>query len=313
MMNIAFLVNDATDIKPDQTTAHLITEARSRDHRVHVAGVGDLALSADGRIIADVVRLDGGRARVILDNVDMVVLRTNPGRDSRYALHSSALQMMMLLEDRGIFVTNSPRGLQRYASKLCLARLPAWTRPAMIVTSDPVRARAFVDDVGGPCVGKPLDGTQGRDVFLIDPMDSDNVPQMLDVVTRHGPAVVQEFVAEGDEGATRVLVLDGAILEVDGTPAAVRRVPPDRDFRSNVHVGGVAIPAEITGEIRAAIGDVGPLFLRDGLRFVGLDFVGSLIIEVNVFSPGGIPDAARFGQTDFAPVVLSSWERHRAS
>ena len=43
---------------------------------------------------------------------DVVLIRTNPGRDpERHSLHEAFLQLMMIAEDHGIQVVNRPGGL----------------------------------------------------------------------------------------------------------------------------------------------------------------------------------------------------------
>jgi glutathione synthase len=52
-----------------------------------------------------------------------------------------------------------------------------------------------------------------------------------------------------------------------------------------------------------AVKAVGPIFREDGLTFVGLDFVGDRIIEINAYSPGGLPDAELFFERPFLSAI----------
>ena len=73
--------------------------------------------------------------------------------------------------------------------------------------------------------------------------------------------------------------------------AASTASPREDDVRSNIHVGGRVEPCEVTAEERAVVADMAPRLAADGLVFVGLDFIGGKLTEVNVTSPDGHPGA----------------------
>ncbi|HKL88555.1 MAG TPA: hypothetical protein VJ884_06085, partial [Salinibacter sp.] len=59
-----------------------------------------------------------------------------------------------------------------------------------------------------------------------------------------------------------------------------------------------------------------PRIVADGLFLVGIDVAGSKLLEVNVFSPGGLGSIHRVVGVDFAPAIIDSMERkvrHRQS
>jgi glutathione synthase len=134
------------------------------------------------------------------------------------------------------------------------------------------------------------------------------VKQIIEVVLRRGYAMVQEFVPGAEQGDVRVTVVNGSILEVDGRPAAVARVPSGSDFRSNLHAGGVARATDVTDTMREAVMQIAPYLRQEGLAHVGVDFVGGRILELNVFSPGGLyPSEHLYGQ-DFSNAVIEAFE-----
>ena len=49
---------------------------------------------------------------------------------------------------------------------------------------------------------------------------------------------------------------------------------------------------------------MGPLLARHGLFMVGLDLIGDVVCELNVFSPGGLPDLERFTGKPFTRVLI---------
>ena len=44
--------------------------------------------------------------------------------------------------------------------------------------------------------------------------------------------------------------------------------------------------------------------MRDGLVLTGLDFIGSQLLEINVFSTGGLWNAEEFSGEDFSDYVI---------
>ena len=120
---------------------------------------------------------------------------------------------------------------------------------------------------------------------------------------------MQELLPGAEAGDVRVTVVDGEILELDERAAVVARVPSSGDFRSNLHAGGTPARASVTPEMRAAVAEIGPMLVREGLRHVGIDFVGGRILELNVFSPGGLFPSERLYQRDFSAAVIEAFER----
>src|SRR6202030_3288799 len=110
--------------------------------------------------------------------------------------------------------------------------------------------------------------------------------------------MTQEYIPDVRKGDKRVLLLDGALL------GAINRVPRVDDVRSNIHVGGTVEPAEVTPAERAIIASMAPRLVQDGLVFVGLDFIGEKLTEVNVTSPTGIQELSRHLGHDVAERVI---------
>jgi glutathione synthase len=54
---------------------------------------------------------------------------------------------------------------------------------------------------------------------------------------------------------------------------------------------------------------VRPKLVSDGMFLVGLDIVEDKLIEINVFSPGGLGSSSQFAGIDFAQVVINDLER----
>jgi glutathione synthase len=236
---------------------------------------------------------------VRLADVDCVLIRKDPPFDAEY------LYITLMLERlRGqTLVMNDPRGLRDANEKLYALHF-AQHMPRTLVTSDRERIHRFVAEVGTGVV-KPLDGAGGSGVMVVDKGDR-NARSIVDYITHEGTqhAMVQEFLPAVRAGDKRVLLLEGQIL------GAINRIARDDDVRSNIHAGGRVEPCAVTVEERAIVTDMAPRLAADGLVFVGLDFIGGRMTEVNVTSPTGIQELSRHQGRDVAEDVIAWIERH---
>ncbi|NJM96666.1 MAG: glutathione synthase [Phormidesmis sp. RL_2_1] len=325
-MQITFLVNDAEDIQPTQTTAMLISAAVNQGHEVAVTGICDLAGQPDGQPwahirwlpeklaksteSADLLSLTQQIAQTApvaapLTKSDWLFIRTNPARGDRAAAHHLALNLARLCQAQGVQVINQPDGLIRAATKLYLLDLPDFTRPKTLVSQSRADIIAFIQALNAPAVLKPIQGTRGNDVFFIHSAQDSNLNQIIDVILRQGPVMAQRCIPGAAAGDTRVVVFNGQVLEINGKLAAIQRVPQAGDFRSNIHAGGSAQPGQVTADMTKVVAAIGPKLLSDGLFLVGLDFIGAQLVEINVFSTGGLRDADRFTGERFAEAIIS--------
>jgi glutathione synthase len=328
-MKITVLVNDANDIQPSQTTAMLIAAAIEQGHSVGITGVGDLAGAPDGQPSAQVRWIEPCKTADLnslmrsiaetpptpapLAKTDVLLMRTNPARDYDHApAHSLAISLARQCQDSGVRVLNQPDGLIRAATKLYLLELPAFTRPETLVSQSRADILAFIRELNGPSVLKPIQGTRGNDVFLIHSAQDSNLNQIIDVILRQGPVMAQLCIPGAEAGDTRVVVLNGEVLQMDGQVAAIQRVPKSGDFRSNLHAGGAAQPGIVTHAMREVVAAIGPKLVRDGLFLVGLDFIGAQLVELNVFSTGGLRDAEKFTGKNFSASIIEALGTHKS-
>lgn len=321
-MRVAFVVNDASDLAPKQTTTLLIHRAATREHETFVFGVTDLCVDSGPRAYArrlppqaNVEAVADALATALpgpidLTSVDLIVLRTNPGRDKARAwAHDAVFDVLLMLKRQGVVVVNDPLGARLCGSKLFLTELPQDVRPQTLVSCNERNLTGFVQSRSGATVLKPARGTWGTDIYRLSSGDS-NLAPIARSLSRDGYVIAQEFLPAVHEGDVRLLMLDGEPLIHQGCLAAVRRVPPDGDFRSNVSLGGTPrVVPSLTPELDRVARAVGPWLVEHGVSFAGLDVVGSHVLELHAWSPGGLPDAISFQGVDFAAAVLEAFER----
>jgi len=292
-MKIGFLVNDIETEQAGYTTTRMAMAAINRGHEAWILTPGDFAYDPDEMIKARAKhapkdKYKGGSAY-------LAGLRGKSARTRRITVDD--LDVLM------------PNGLAKAMNKMYFQLFPEEVRPRTLITRDRDEIKSFVKDEGGRAVIKPLQGSGGKGVFLVDHATNKNLNQMVDALTRDGYVIVQEYLEAAEEGDTRLFMMNGQPLRHKGKYAAFRRIRQGDDIRSNVHAGGTIAQANITdAELRIAE-IVRPKLVADGMFLVGLDIVGDKLMEVNVFSPGGLGSAQKFEKVNFSHAVIDALER----
>ena len=327
-MKIGFVVNDVMTEEVGYTTTRLGCDAVNQGHEVYVFGVGDVAYDPDERIRArahtvpgkkykshetylkDLRSPKGIKSRVTVDELDVVMLRNVPSDDylKRPWAALAATEFGRVAMRQGVIVVNDPNGLAKAATKMYFQLFPEEVRPRTLITRDRDEIKDFAKEEGR-CVLKPLQGSGGASVFLVQEGDIPNLNQMIDAVSRDGFVICQEYLPAAEDGDMRLFVMNGRPLQVKGKYAAFRRVRSSGDMRSNIHAGGKLAPAEVDSTALHIADIVRPKLVQDGMFLVGLDIVGDKLMEINVFSPGGLGSAQKFTKINFSKYVIGALER----
>jgi glutathione synthase len=327
-MKIGFLVNGIDTEKVGFTTVRLACEAVNQGHEVFYFGVGDLAYDTDEYVRArartfpkktyashttffkDLHGAKGLNERITVDDLDVLMLRNVPSDDflKRPWATSVATEFGRLAMRHGVIVVNDPNGLAKAGSKMYLQLFPEEARPRTLITRDNSEIKDFAKELG-TIVLKPLQGSGGASVFLVRPDDMPNLNQMIDAVSRDGFVIAQEYLPAAAEGDTRLFMMNGRPLRVKGKYAAFRRVRTGGDMRSNIHAGGKLAGPRISDEALRMAEIVRPKLVQDGMFLVGLDIVGDKLMEINVFSPGGLGSAQKFAKVNFCRYVIEALQR----
>lgn len=327
-MRIAFVVNDVRTEEAGYTTIRLAMAAVNRGYETWLIGVGDFALDPD-----DVIRarartvskrnykqtatfledLQGPKAkiqRISVDDLDVLMLRNDPAQDTgrRSWAQMAGIMFGRVAVRRGVIVVNDPAGLALAANKMYFQTFPEEVRPLTLITRDRDEIKQLVRD-RGEIVIKPLQGSGGQGVFLVRRDDLGNLNQMIEAVSRDGYVVAQEYLPKAAEGDLRLFMMNGQPLRYKGKYAAFRRLRSGDDIRSNIHAGGEKAQAIITDDAMRIAEIVRPKLVEDGMFLVGLDVVGDKLMEINVFSPGGLGSAQAFEGVNFTHAVLDALQR----
>lgn len=334
-MMIAFFVNSIDSEYPRYTTTVLAHEASSRGHDVCYLTPGDFVLSPDdtlqvhARIIPaakgkgknasrsrddffKALKTAGRKTKLIsMEDIDVLMLRNDPSNDAgeRPWAENVGIQFGRRAAEAGVLVLNDPDTLSLAINKLYFQSFPREVRADTLITRFTSDVKAFAKKHGGNIVLKPLQGSGGQGVFVVNSKSSGNLNQMTEAIQRDGYMIAQAVIPEADKGDIRLFLMNGWPLQHEGKYAAMRRVGAEDDVRSNIHAGGTAKPAKITERELRLAELIRPKLQADGMFLVGIDIIGDTILEVNVFSPGNLHTCSEMAGVNFASMIIQSIER----
>ena len=328
-MRIAFFVNSIADEASFYTTTALALSALARGHDVCYLTPGDFVLRPDDSLMVRATTVKGAKSKkadtfisalqgdqakvetIPVEEIDVLFLRNDPSQDADerpWAAHAGIL-FGRLAADRGVLTVNDPDGLSRAQNKLYFQEFPEKVRPKTLISKSIEEIRAFIDEQKQGAILKPLQGSGGKNVFKIGSSKEANLNQIFEAVSGEGYLIAQGYLSDATAGDIRLFLMNGRPLQRDGAYAALRRVPAKGEVRSNMHAAGTAAPAEITPKILEIAEMVRPKLICDGMFLVGLDIVGDKILEINVFTPGGLPDIAELHGVDLSVEVIIALEQ----
>jgi glutathione synthase len=308
---------DSIGIDGDSTFA-LMLEAQARGHTLWHYEVRDMwlregkaALGAgrEERLFArarpvSVQRVLGahfsfGEAQTIdLATMDVVLMRQDPPFDMAYI---TATHLLEHIHPKTL-VVNDPASVRNAPEKLLVTHFPDLMPPTMISWNTQAMRdfRAEHQDI----IVKPLFGNGGAGVFRIKP-DDENFSSLLEMhfARSREPLMLQRYEPAVRLGDKRIILIDGEPM------GAINRVPAQGEARSNMHVGGRPEKTQLTAREREICAAIGPTLRQQGLIFVGIDVIGDWLTEINVTSPTGIQEIARF---DGIHLEKAIWDRIEA-
>jgi glutathione synthase len=293
---------ETINIDADSTFA-LMLEAQARGHRLWHYEVRHMTLREgcpqetgrrDDRLFArarpvEVRREHGnhftyGPAETLnLGSMDAVLMRQDPPFDMAYI---TATHMLEHIHPRTL-VVNDPAAVRNAPEKLLVTHFPELMPPTLI-SWDADAIRAFRAEHGDIIV-KPLFGNGGAGVFRIRP-DDENLGALLEMHTARSrePLMIQRYEPAVRQGDKRIILIDGEPM------GAINRVPAAGESRANMHVGGRPESSALSPRDREICAAIGPTLKAQGLIFTGIDVIGDYLTEINVTSPTGLQEIARF-------------------
>ncbi len=326
-MKIAFIINDHETEKANFTTPALGYAAYKREHEVYFIGVGELAYASDGHLSARCKTVSGKNfnnqqtffkavekekyKRITSEELDVLFLRNDPSdeiNERNWAQNAAFIFGEIAMRDR-VLVLNHPSSLASAVNKMYFQHFPEILRPKTIITRDHKEIKDFFKQQKQKMILKPLQGSGGTNVFMMNKENEHNLTQTIDAINRDGYVIAQEYLAEAKNGDTRLFLMNGEPLQSENQYAIMQRVNATGDIRSNIHVGGMPKKAKMTDQILELAEIVRPKLVQDGMFLVGIDIVGDKLMEINVFSPGGLNVMGQMYEVDFSTEVIKSIEK----
>lgn len=301
-MNICFLMYPWESIKSPEndTSLVLIHECVKRGHGVALCAPANLTIrnSVTCAFVTIINRMDKvpGSLKSFHKNAttreemlplagfDVIFMRAEPPLDPLM------LNFLDSVKD-DVFIVNSVRGMREANNKLYTAVFEDPDNEIIPVThvskNKDYLIKMIEESSSDKMILKPLNGFGGSGVILIEKAAMGNINSLLDFYISKGEGgseyvILQEYIEGADQGDVRVLLLNGVPI------GAMRRIPGDKDHRSNVSAGGTVAKHKLTAQEKLLCKKIGPKLVKDGLYFVGIDVIGGKLVEVNVMSPGGI-------------------------
>ena len=328
-MKIGFVVNDVKTEQPRYTTTRLARSARELGHQAWQMGVGDFVADKDDHVRANALMSKARRHKngesylkdllgktahqelIKVVDLDILMLRNDPADDAdRPWAQTAGINFGELAVRHGVIVLNDPGTLSSALNKMYFQHFPPEVRPRTIISRDAEEIQKFIKDEGGKAILKPLQGSGGAGVFLAHPEEKANINQMIEAISRDGYVIAQEYLEAAKEGDTRLFLINGEPLQVDGHYAAFRRLSKSGSARSNLTSGGSIAKAKVDDRMLRLAEIVRPKLVADGMFMVGLDIVGDKLMEINVLSPGGLGSAQNLeGGIDFSGAVIEKLEK----
>jgi glutathione synthase len=298
------------DITGDSSFA-LMLEAQARGHALWHYEVAHMWLDGatlKARVQPVTVKNQAGAhyefgpaTTVQLAEMDVVLMRQDPPFDMAYI---TATHLLEHIHPKTL-VVNNPAAVRNAPEKLLVTHFPDLMPPTLIAWD-----RGAIKDfrkLHGDIIVKPLFGNGGIGVFRIKP-DDENLGSLLDMffAASREPLMVQRYEPAVRLGDKRIILIDGEPL------GALNRVPAEGDSRSNMHAGGRPERTVLTARELEICARIAPVLKREGLLFTGIDVIGDYLTEINVTSPTGLQQIARFDGVNLAGAIWDKIEAMRA-
>ena len=197
-----------------------------------------------------------------------------------------------------VLMVNDPVGIRNGHSKLQTLRFPEYC-PSQMIASNKKQVKRFLEK-HGDIIMKPINSMGGRGVVRLKKGEQ-NLNSLSETMFKvfEGQLLLQSYIEDAHLGEKRVFIFNGE------PHAAIIKKPKDGDFRGNITAGASISECELTDHEKDVCQNLKPYLLENGLLFVGVDFLGGYILEINSISPGAISWANQVLQT---PLEKTFWD-----
>ena len=182
-----------------------------------------------------------------------------------------------LLENLPVKYCNHPIALRNFNEKIiCLDNFSKYMTDTAIGGSREEVIK-FANEVGWPILIKPLEEFQAHGVKKI--CKEQDVPAINELI------MVQRFLQDVEiNGSKRVLVVRDKVL------GAISFLAKPGEYITNfyeIHAYKDAVP---TAKEKAICLEATEMLMKNGIQFTAFDFIDEKLMEINLTSPGGVPE-----------------------
>ncbi len=318
-MQIAFIIEDWKNLEPlKSTTLTLIKECMYRGHKVSILYTHDLtvrdnivhgfakAISIEGKI-PDTITSFYKKCKLdvqlkALHAFDCIMIRKDP------PISPLVFNFLDSVKDETVIV-NDIDGIRKANNKLYTTTFHdpsnSYLPKTHVSGSKKYIKRTIEESEDEKMILKPLDGSGGRGVIVLEKDAKSNINSLLDFYiddSGENYVMLQEYIEGAQNGDVRVMMLNGKAI------GAYHRKPAEGEHRANIQTGGTAHKYILNDSQQRICTKVGKKLLSDGIYFAGLDMIGDKILEVNVLNPGGITNINKLSKTKLHKNVVDFLE-----
>lgn len=276
-----FIINSYHDLVETQTTYLLMQAAKSKDYYVRFSDLTDALSYRSKPYSSDFKTANEPTSAHKISDFDIIFIRTNPGRDEkRIDAHRELLGIFNGPEAEGCRTINSHQALVNFFDKSYLLELPEVIPWSQIIYNQEELNTCF-EKLDKPFLIKPLIGSRGNDIYKVE----DELPKGLNFEI---PWIVQEFLHNAIMGDSRIFLVHGRRFTYKGHLVGVCRVPKPGSFLGNIHKGATPQLIKLTDEIDATLSRIEDWLKTKDIAFTGVDICADRLMELNVYSPGGL-------------------------
>ena len=318
-MRIAFIIENWANIEPlKSTTLSVIKECMSRGHRVAILYTHDLTvrnntvhgfakmLKFEGKIPDSVTTFYKKTAYdvklVALHAFDCIMIRKDP------PISPLVFNFLDSIKNETVII-NDVDGIRKANNKLYTTTFhdPSNTfLPKTHVSGSKKYIKKIIEESSEEkMILKPLDGSGGRGVIVLEKNAMSNINSLLDFyIDESGEnyVILQEYIPGAENGDVRVIMLNGKAI------GAYHRKPAEGEHRANIQTGGSAHKYSLTDSQKKICSKIGKKLIADGIYLAGLDIIGDKILEVNVLNPGGITNINKLNKVKLHQNVVDFLE-----
>jgi len=285
---IAFILYEWKYVLPETDSAlRLINELFNRDFEIHIIYQTNYTKS---------LVLDGEKhlnAENFLSSCALSESNQTPQFDHIFFMDVPPLldcTFNFLEQQSNAKIHNSINGLKKGAKKSYTQNFNNHI-PFSLVTNRIEIIDHFTKNKEHQWILKPNIGYGGDDIYFINTNEDNWQHSIPDLDNKEW--ILQEFDETIKNGDTRVLVCKGEVL------GAMKRIPKKGSILSNMKQGATAHAYQLNNKELSICKDIAIQLQKDGIEMAALDLIGLKLLEINIYSPGGI---ARINQLNLLQV-----------